>query len=91
MSRSYKKFPWVKDRDSSKWGKKYCNKQVRKVKDIPNGCAYKKIAERWDYIYDYGFYETWEEYQQYCKNPRWYGQEPEEPVYFDWYKMYKMK
>lgn len=91
MSRSYKKFPWVKDRDSSKWGKKYCNKQVRKTKDIPNGGAYKKIAERWDYIYDHGCYETWEDYKQYCENPCWYWQEPEEANYFEWYKIYKMK
>ncbi len=32
MSRSYKKFPWVKDRDSSKWGKKYCNSKLEKLK-----------------------------------------------------------
>lgn len=90
MSRSYKKFPWVKDRDSSKWGKRYCNKVIRKTKDIPNGGAFKKVSERWDYIYDYGFYETWEDYKHYCENPRWW-QEPEEANYFEWYKMYKMK
>ena len=42
MSRSYKKYPSVKDRDSSKWGKRYCNKKVRKTLDIPNGNAYMK-------------------------------------------------
>ena len=53
MSRSYKKYPFVKDRQSCKWGKRYCNKRVRKTKDIPNGKAYRKITEPWDYIYDY--------------------------------------
>jgi len=90
MSRSFKKFPFVKDRDSSKWGKRKCNKKVRKTKDIPNGKAYKKIAERWDYIADYHFYSTWEDYQEDCLHPRWYGK-PEEPIYWDWYKIYKMK
>ena len=88
MSRSYKKFPWVKDRDSSKWGKKYCNKQVRKAKDIPNGCAYKKIAERWDYIYDYWDSNTFEEYKEWMK--RW-GYKEDGNEYFEWYKIYKMK
>lgn len=90
MSRSYKKFAWVKDRKSSKWGKRYCNKQIRKIEDIPNGKAYKKLIERWDYIYDYGSHTTWKDYQNYCKNPYWW-QDPEEPIYFEWYKIYKMK
>ena len=70
MSRSYKHYPFVKDRDSSKWGKRYCNKRVRKAKNIPNGKAYKKLTEPWDYIYDYSFSETWEEYLQWFKQPR---------------------
>ena len=53
MSRSWKHFPFVKDRQSSKWGKRYCNKKVRKAKDVPNGKAYRKLVEPWDYIYDY--------------------------------------
>lgn len=53
MSRSYKHYPFAKDRDSCKWGKRHCNKKVRNTKDIPNGCAYKKLVEPWDYIYDY--------------------------------------
>lgn len=31
MSHSYKKYPFCKDRQSSKWGKRYCNKIVRKT------------------------------------------------------------
>ena len=61
MSRSYKHFPFAKDRQSCKWGKRYCNKKVRKTKDIPNGKAYKKILEPWDFIYDYSCteFEEW--------------------------------
>lgn len=90
MSRSYKKFPFVKDVNSSKWGKRNSNKRVRKMKNIPNGNAYRKLTERWDYIYDYACSQSWKEYKQWCERPRWWG-EQEKANYFDWYKMYKMK
>ena len=90
MSRSYKKFPFVQDRDSSKWGKRYCNKRVRKTMDIPNGKFYRKLTEPWDYIYDHCSSETWKEYKQGTEMSRWW-REPKEANYFDWYRCYKMK
>lgn len=87
MSRSYKKYPFCKDRDSSKWGKRYCNKVVRKTKDIPNGKAYRKLVEPWDFIYDYSFSSTWKEY---CHSHKVWNY-PDDPDYWEWYKMYKMK
>lgn len=57
MSRSWKKYPFVKDRQNCKWGKRYCNKIVRKTKDVPNGKAYRRLVEPWDYIYDYSCVE----------------------------------
>ena len=90
MSRSFKHFPFVKDRDSCKWGKRYCNKKIRKTKDIPNGKAYRKFIEPWDYIYDFWSSETWEEYKERCEHPKWWGK-PEEANHWDWWKYYKMK
>lgn len=90
MSRSYRHFPCVKDKESCKWGKRQCNKKIRKMKDIPNGNGYKRMVCKWDYLWDYKSYETWEDYQEFCRRPRWW-REPEEPVYWDWYKSYKMK
>lgn len=87
MSRSYKKFPFVKDRGSSKWGKRHCNKVVRKSEEVPNGKAYKKLVEPWDYIYDYSFSQTWKEYQEWHK--KWNCSD--EPDYYEWYKTYKRK
>lgn len=87
MGKSYKKYPFCKDRDSSKWGKRYCNKVVRKSKDIPSGKAYKKLVEPWDFIYDYSFSETWKEYQHWHKQWNY----PGEPDYYEWYKTYKRK
>lgn len=90
MSRSYKHYPFVKDRDSCKWGKRYCNKIVRKTKDIPNGKAYRKLVEPWDYIYDYSCSETWNEYKdRYSRNNRlWEGDKQE---YYYWRRTYIMK
>lgn len=88
MSRSYKKYPFCKDRESCKWGKKYCNKQVRKTKDLPNGNFYRKVANHWDYIYDYWDSNTFEEYKDWIK--RW-GYEEDGNEHFEWYKIYKMK
>lgn len=90
MSRSFKHFPFVKDTDSCKWGKRYCNKKIRKTKDIPNGKAYRKFIEPWDYIYDFWCSETWEEYKERCEHPKWWGK-PEEANHWDWWKYYKMK
>ena len=91
MSRSYKKYPFCKDRESVKWGKRYCNKRVRNTKDIPNGKAYRKVTEPWDFIYDYSCSETWEEYKEWFKRSNKWWQNNKEPDYWDWYKVYKMK
>lgn len=78
MSRSFKKYPFCKDRKSCKWGKRYANKVVRKTKDIPNGKFYKKVIEPWDYIYDYSFSESFDKYYK-----RHYIDYTEKEVYFE--------
>ena len=93
MSRSYRKFPCVKDRNSCKWGKRQCNKRFRRTKsleDIPNGSFYKKTVCKWDYLWDYKSYETWKSYKEWCEQPRWW-KDFKEANYWDWYKSYKMK
>jgi len=43
VSRSYKKNPWLKDRNP--WAKRMANKKVRRFKkDLANGNAYKKVS-----------------------------------------------
>lgn len=103
MSRSYKKYPFVKDRDSAKWGKRYCNKKVRRTKDVPNGKAYRKLTEPWDFIYDFSHSEFKEEVIQKWESAQkdkingvrnyvnWYQDETLEEALLDWYKSYKRK
>ena len=104
MSRSYKKTPFVKDKQSSKWGKRYCNKRVRKAKDVPNGKAYRKLTEPWDFIYDYSHIEwEWEvrrgwEATQKAKAQgvgidawHWYNEDTLEEQLVQWRKWYKNK
>lgn len=87
MSRSYRKFPLCKCERSCKWGKKQANKRVRRYKgEISNGRNYKKLYESWE-ICDYAFSETWKEYSHSCLHPRWWS-EPEEPIYYEWYRSY---
>lgn len=90
MSRSFKHYPFCKDRESCKWGKRYANKKVRRTKEIPNGKSYKKLVNSWDFIYDYSNSETWEEYKAWCEKPEWW-RSLRKANYFDWYKIYKMK
>jgi hypothetical protein len=90
MSRSFKRYPFCKDNEKCKKGKRHCNKVVRRTKDIPNGRAYKKLAESWDFIYDYSCSETWEEYKKRVERPRFW-REVQEANYYDWYKYYKQK
>lgn len=91
MSRSYKHYPCVKDRDSCKWGKRQCNKKIRKMNDVPNGSSYKRMVCKWDYLWDYKSYETWEDYQQWFNQPHCWWRKDREPNYWEWYKWYKMK
>lgn len=93
MSRSVKKFPFCKDVKSSKWGKKQCNKKIRKISNLPNGCAYKHIIEKWDYIYDYCGSMTWKEYKKWVECPRFWRTSNivEQANYYDWYRIYKQK
>lgn len=86
MSRSMKHYPFCKDRKSSKRGKQYCNRRIRrtmKKEDIPNGKIYKKFNESWDFISDYCFSETWNEYSKRGNN--------KEAIYYDWYRFYMGK
>jgi len=62
MSRSYKRTPVSKPSTD----KRYCNKIVRRAKDVPNGRSYKKLVydEWWDgWEYNH-FYErhTWKQF-----------------------------
>lgn len=60
MSRSYKKYPCVKDRNP--WAKRQANKKVRRCKgDLPDGKFYRKIYDPWS-ICDYSWSYTWKEY-----------------------------
>ena len=91
MSRSYKKFPFCKCENSCKSGKKFANKKVRRhKKEISNGRSYKKLYESWD-ICDYRSSMTWQEWQEWCHHPRWWGRKQEEPIYYEWYRAYKRK
>lgn len=78
MSRSYKKFPCVKDRCSLKTKKReqpktYASRHVRRSDDIPNGSSYKKLYCSWD-ISDYrflpeenGFRTAWKRREKYLR------------------------
>lgn len=64
MSRSYKKYPFVKDTtDATKFFKRAANKTIRRVKaddEIVDGKAYKKYYSSWN-IHDYISRWPWEE------------------------------
>lgn len=93
MSRSYKHYPFVKDRASCKVGKKLASARVRvyikRGGEIANGNAYKKLYQSWD-ICDYCWSETWQQYQDWFNNGC-SRRNAEEPNYYDWYKAYKAK
>ena len=53
MTRSRKKVPgWSQGGSRHRFSKRLANKQVRKVLDIPNGGAFRKVFETWN-ICDY--------------------------------------
>lgn len=98
MSRSYKHYPCVKDKSCSRSGKKFANRSIRRMKNVPNGGGYKKLKESYD-ICDWAFYETYKDYK------RWYnrslnmdmllGREPdiktEKELFYEWFRTYKRK
>ena len=65
MSRSYKHYPCVKDKSCSRSGKKFANRSIRRMKNVPNGGGYKKLKESYD-ICDWAFYEKI--FKIYCGN-----------------------
>jgi len=80
MCRSYKKKPWMCDRNP--WAKREANKRVRRYKKtIVNGNAYRKITNPWD-ICDYKWRETLFECLEdkkltsYCHGGRLFEREP---------------
>ena len=54
MSRSYKKYPIAKE-ENDQFYKKYYNRKLRRMSDLPNGSAYKKLHESW-FISDYHWF-----------------------------------
>lgn len=91
MSRSYKKFPFVKCEKSCKKGKKWANKKVRTYLkrgcELSDGSAYQKVFCSWD-ICDYWSSYTWEEWLDHLR--RW-DYEIDDTTYYEWYRMYKGK
>lgn len=96
MSKSYKKSPCYKD--GNKWGKKFANRRIRRLKneDIPNGSMYKRFYEQYN-ISDYKFYTTWNEFLLMKNNSCWYNndrpltEEEIKKLFNDWNKYYRRK
>lgn len=85
MSRSYKHVPcWT---DHTKGEKRLANKKVRRSSDlIPSGNFYKKIYCSWN-ICEFRFVQTFNSYKK-----SWTRRESSEwELYWEWYKLYKMK
>ncbi len=100
MSRSYRKFPCVKDSQrhnnpvrKRQQSKTYASRLVRRKEDVPSHSAYRKFFCSWD-ISDYRFIMTerdlrraWEEQApQYCRGFRNFRE-----FRAWWYKVYKRK
>jgi len=100
MSRSYKKYPCVKDKNRGM--KAFANRKVRRQsKEVADGNAYRRLVCSYD-ISDWAFHET---YKEYCARADRYRKEyengavrwglrvdiSEEMSYWDWYKMYRRK
>lgn len=54
MSRSRKKFACVKGGAYGKYGKRLCNRKVRRASGLFQNCEYRKATDSWD-IWDYRF------------------------------------
>jgi hypothetical protein len=70
MSRSRKSVPgWTDNGKHRRSAKRYSNKRVRQTKDIPNGRAFRKVADTWN-ICDYRWlhFERPERFEDFCKD-----------------------
>ncbi len=90
MSRSFKKHPISCDKKTI--GKHYANRNSRRVlnqnnDNISNGCAYKKLYERYD-VCDFKEFRTLNEWIDFWHNM---GETNMKKIYKDWYKTFKMK
>ncbi len=88
MSRSYKKFPAIKDNSNSKDGKRIANKRIRKYENIPSGKSYKKYYPSWN-ISDFCFICNWREYLKDCSTI--FPEKSVKELYKEWSKYYKRK
>jgi hypothetical protein len=52
MSRSYYKYPSFSSDGPNhrRYAKRQANKKVRRTKNIPNGCAYRKVYNPWNIV-----------------------------------------
>lgn len=99
MSRSYRKFPCVKDSQRHNnpvrkrhQSKTYASRLVRRKEDVPSHSAYRKFFNSWD-ISDYRFIMTehdlrraWDEDARFCQRFRNFRE-----LRAWWYKAYKRK
>lgn len=91
MSRSYKKYPVIKDKNSGM--KKCANRKIRRSKymeDIPNGKAYRKFSETYD-ICDYIFHDEFSEFVLSYRAIYPDSNKTDKELYRIWYKTYKSK
>ncbi|MBQ7569247.1 hypothetical protein IJT17_10670 [bacterium] len=84
MSRSYKKHPWHKYRYDRINGKRILHKIVRRAEEVPSGNLYRKLIERWDYIYDGKAIQTLNELRL-----DWNNQEEWTEDYASWDEVYR--
>lgn len=92
MSRSYKKNPIYTDgrTPTPKRVKAIANDKVKHTKNLPNGCAYKKVFETYD-IHDYISRWSWEEakFAYFHPNPYGINWQDDYPTLKDFYRYWK--
>lgn len=95
MSRSYRKNPILKynSPDMVRRGKRFLHKRIRRTPDVPNGNAYRKYIERWDYLFDGRSREDLSELILAWNNGCWWMEDYDslEHVYRDWVVKWKAK
>ena len=91
MSRSYRKHPFFKCAGDTR-NKKLFNRRIRrsnKLKDIPNGGAYRKYNPTWD-LYDFRMNCTWPKFREWnWVREKYY--DSEEEAFNHWKKYYRSK